>query len=174
MKPKKSFRLWFILLAVLFLTPWPVAYAYDNDAAADSVVRIEAAEPSAAPRMTVFGGAVGSVFPGDLFYIDASGTNTASAANLYLTNAGELIHHYRNLILEVGIYVESDNVLWQKLYRENGAVSDTYLTLRDGQVGFILDSHARYRITIEGGSFYSNIGNAAEAGMSPRFYLKVD
>lgn len=174
MKPKKSFRLWFILLAVLLLTPWPVAYAYDNDAAAASIVRIEAAEPSTAPRMTVFGGAVGSVFPGDLFYIDASRTNAASAANLYLTNAGELIHYYRNLILEIGVYVESDNGLWQKLSRENGAVSDTYLTLRNGQVSFIMDGYARYRITIEGGSFYSNIRNSAEASMSPRFYLTVD
>ena len=174
MKPKKSFRLRFILLAALLLTPWPVAYAYDNDAAAASVVRIEAAEPSTAPRMTVFGGAVGSVFPGDLFYIDASGTDAASAANLYLTNAGELIHHYRNLILEIGVYIAGDNDMWQKLYRENGAVFNTYLTLRNGQVSFIMDGHARYRITIEGGNFYSNIINAAEGSMSPRFYLTVD
>ena len=173
MKPKKAIQSWFILMAALLLTPWPVAYAYDSDSATVGRVAIEAAEASTAPEMTVFRGAIGSVSPGDLFFIHASDTNTDALGNLYLTNADELIQHYRYLILEVGVYFENDNQ-WKEVLGENGTASDTYLTLRNGQVSFIINSHARHRITIEGGSFYSHTVNTAEANMSPRFYVTVD
>ncbi|MFC2122345.1 hypothetical protein ACFLRP_01505 [Bacteroidota bacterium] len=57
---------------------------------------------------------------------------------------------------------------------ENGTASDTYLTLRNGQVSFKINSCTRHRITIEGGSFYSHTVTTAEANMSPRFYITVD
>jgi len=161
-------------MAALLLTPWPVAYAYDSDSATVERVAIEAAEASVAPEMSVFRGAVGSVSPGDLFYIYASGSNADAMVNLYLTNADKLIQHYRYLILEVGVYVENDNNKWTKLPGENGVVSDTYLTLRNGQVSFVINSRARHRITIEGGSFYSSVKNTAGVSVSPRFYVTVD
>ena len=42
-------KLIFPLLAILLLTPWPIACAYDSDTAGQETAQIELAEPSAPP-----------------------------------------------------------------------------------------------------------------------------
>ena len=88
-------KLIFPLLAILLLTPWPVAYAYDNTISGESPVRIEAVEPAAAPHWRAFGHAIGSVNPGDLFYVDAADVATDTPVTLHIANTDELINTYR-------------------------------------------------------------------------------
>ena len=63
-------KLIFVLLAALLLTPWPVAYAYDDGMVGQPQVQIEAAAPATVPELNAFGKAVGGITPGDLFYIN--------------------------------------------------------------------------------------------------------
>ena len=170
---KKNFI--FILLAILLLPPWPVAYAYDNTMAEQGPVQIEVAEPSAAPKLSVFGKAIGGVTPGDLFYIDATDNPADIQVTLYITNASGLIEHYRYLILEVGIYTESDIGEWEKASMGSGEpIHDTFITMRNGQVRFTLPGLTKYKVTIDGGSFYYSTTNTDSGSLSPQFYLEVD
>lgn len=167
----------FSLLAISFLIPWPVAYAYDagDDVLGQDAVQIKVADPTAAPSAKVFGKAIGGVTPGDLFYIDASENAADIEVTLYLTNAQELIHYYRYMIIKVGVYVESDTGEWEKALEANSQpIPDTFITMRNGQVSFTLPGYAKYRVTIDGGSLYSFTTNADEGSLSPQFYLDVD
>ncbi len=166
---------WFFpLLAVLLLTPWPVAYAYDNDIAGQGAVQIGVAEPSTAPSMSVFGRAIGGVTPGDLFYIDASNSTADIVVTLYLTNTQELCHSYSYLILKVGVYVEGSVGGWGKASRSNGEpIPDTFITMRDAWMSFTLPGYAKYKVTIDSGSFYCTRTDADGSSISPRFYLTV-
>ncbi len=141
----------FPLLAVLLLTPWPVAYArdYNSDMAGQDSVRIEVAQASAKPTWTVFGRAIGGVStPGDLFYIDATNNAADIQVTLYVTNAQELIYCYRYLILKVGIYVESIGGEWERASRGNGEpIPDTFITMRNGQVSFTLPGYTKHILT---------------------------
>ncbi len=164
----KWIKRFFPLFALLLLAPWPVAYAHTyTDEAGQDTVRIEIAEASAAPTWTAFGKAIGGVTPGDLFYIDATDNPADIQVTLYITNANELIGSYRNLILEVGVYAESDTDEWEK------ASTDTFITMRNGQVSFTLPGLAEYKVTIDGGSFYCFSVNG-NGGFSPQFHLEVD
>jgi len=164
---KKLARLIFPFFCVLLLAPWPIAYAYDTVNAAESPVQVTVAETT--PGITAFGKAIGSVKPGDLFYVDASNSAADIDVNLYLTNASELIHNYRYMILEIGVYVQNNVGGWEK-----AALPGTYLTLRNGDVSFHLPGYARYRITAEGGSFYCLTADKTDGDVSPRFYLEVN
>ena len=171
-------NLTFIFLAILLLTPWPVAYAYDNALARPEQMPVEvsAAEPSAAPSWSVFGQAIGGVStPGDLFYVGTTDNAADILVTLYLTNAEELVHYYRYLILNVGIYVRNTDDQWERATAGNGElIPDTYLTMRNGRVSFTLPGYAKYKITIDSGSFYA-IGVGADGGSaSPKFYLSVE
>ncbi|GAF93647.1 unnamed protein product, partial [marine sediment metagenome] len=110
----KWIKRFFPLIVLLLLAPWPVAYAHDvsDGVLGEETVRMEAAEVSTQPTWTAFGKAIGGVTPGDLFYIDATANPADIVATLYITNAQELIGCYRNLILEVGVYAESDTGEW--------------------------------------------------------------
>ncbi|GAI69632.1 unnamed protein product, partial [marine sediment metagenome] len=137
-------------------------------------VRIEIAEDSAKPTWTAFGKAVGGVTPGDLFHIDATNNTTDIKVTLYLTNAQELINCYRYLILNVGVYVESNDE-WERASGSNGElISDTFITMRNGQVSFILPGYAKYKVAIDSGSFYCTNANADGSSLSPQFYLEVN
>ncbi|MFC1949469.1 hypothetical protein ACFLW0_04795 [Chloroflexota bacterium] len=167
----------FPLIALLLLAPWPVAYAYtfDGGTTGQDGVQIKAAEASAAPSMTVFGKAISGVTPGDLFYIDATDNPADVVATLYLTNAQELIGCYRNLILKVGIYTASAGGEWEKASTGNGEpIPDTFIMMRNGQVSFTLAGLAKYKITIDSGSFYCTTANTDKGSLSPQFYLEVD
>ena len=169
-------KLFFSILAILLLTPWPVAYAYDNTAAGAEPIQIEAAEPSATPGWSVFGKAIGGVStPGDLFYVDTTSSPADILVTLYLTNAEELIRHYRYMILNVGVYVQTGEDQWEKAARGNAELaSDIYITMQNGKVSFPLPGYSRHKITIDSGSFYSynlvDDGNSA----SPKFYLTAE
>ena len=165
----------FPFVALLLLLPWPIAYAYDTDTmASEDEVRIEIAEDSVKPSYTVFGRAIGGITnPGDLFYIDAVNNAADIKVTLYITNAQELVNHYRYLILNVGIYVES-NGEWEKAPGSNGElISNAFITMRNSHVSFILPGYAKYKITIDSDSFYATNVNGDHGSLSPQFYLEV-
>ncbi len=176
--PRKFFKRVFPLLAVLLLTPWPVAYAYTypGNTGEPGTVRVEIAEASAAPTWSVFRRAIGGVsHPGDLFYVDATGNAADIRVNLYLTNASELIRYYRYLILNISLYVEGDAGEWERLsWHGDGSSAEAFLTLRDAQMSFDLPGYARYRVAVDDGSFYCTNTDADGNGLSPRFYLTVE
>lgn len=168
----KWIKRFFPLFVFLLLAPWPLAYAYTyiSDAATPGTVQVSVPDSSAAPTWTVFGGAIGGVnTPGDIFYLDATGNTVDVQATLYITNAQELIRAYRYLILKVGVYVESDTDTW-----EGAANADTFITLQDAQLTFTLTGDAKYKVTIDSGSFYGRDTNFAGGSVSPNFYLRVD
>ncbi len=84
-------HLFFILLAILLLTPWPVAYAYDTALAGvePMQVAVTPAPDTAVPSYSVYGRAIGGVAPGDLFYVDAADDSADMVVTLYVTNADE-------------------------------------------------------------------------------------
>ena len=174
---RKLLRKLFPLIAVLLLVPWPVAYAYTfNTTAVDirEVAHIEAAEASATPTWTVFGNTVGGVTPGELFYIDASDNPADITLTLYITNSQELIKSYRYLILRVGKYVLNGDGEWQEVTTTGDEpIPDTYITLKNGLVSFTLFGCARYKITIDSGS-YSTRSNIGGNGTAPQFYLTAE
>ncbi len=174
----KWIKRFFPLIALFLLAPWPVAYAhtYNSDTAGKDVVQIEAAEPSVSPAWTAFGKAIGGVStPTDLFYIDATDNPADVIATLYLTNAQELISCYRYLILRVGIYVKNSTGEWEKASMGSGdPIPETLITIFNGQVSFTLSGLAKYKITIDSGSFYCTTTNTDSGSLSPQFYLEVD
>ena len=173
----KWIKRFFPLIVLLLLAPWPVAYAHDvsDGVIGEETVRIEVAEASAQPTWNAFGKAIGGVTPGDLFYLDATDNPADIQVTLYITNANELIGCYRNLILEVGILAESDTGEWEQASMGNGElVSETFITMRNGQVRFILPGLTEYKVTIDGGSFYCTTANTDSGSLSPQFYLEAN
>ncbi len=175
--PERFIKRIFPLLATLLLVPWPIAYAhtYTNDITGHNAVRIEVAEPSAAPSWSAFGKATGGVTtPTDLFYIDATGNTADIQTILYLVNAQELSYCYRYLILKVKVYVKNDIGAWQEASMSNGGlIPDTFITLHNGQVSFTLPGYAEYKVTINRGSFYCITTNTDRGSLSPEFYLEA-
>ena len=166
----------FPFVAFLLLLPWPVAYATSaGDPAGEDTVRIELAEPSAMPSYSIFGMAIGGVSnPGDLFYIDATGEPSEVKVTLYLTNSQQLINCYRYLILDVGIYVENGQGEWERATASSGElIPKTIISMRNGQVSFLLPGYSRYRITIDSGCFYCNNANVDSYSRSPQFFMEV-
>ena len=173
----KWIKRFFPLIVLLLLAPWPVAYAHDvsDGVVGEETVRLEVAEASVQPTWTAFGKAIGGVTPGDLFYIDATDNPADIQVTLYITNAQELIGCYRNLILKVGVYAESNTGEWEKASMGNGElIPETFITMRNGQVSFTLQGLAKYKVTIDGGSFYCTTANTESGSLSPQFYLEVD
>ena len=170
-------KLAFILFAALMLTPWPVAYAYDNTAVGQPTVQIEAAETAAAPQWQAFGNAIGGVTPGDLFYIDSTNSTADLPVTLLITNTDELVRRYRYLTLKVGAYVQTDTGQWREVTASNGQASpDTYITMLNARASFMLPGYARYKITIDRGCFYSygTSTTADGSNAAPDFYLAVE
>ena len=165
----------FLMLAIILLTPWPVAYAYDNDMVGQAPIQIEAATASAAPSWQAYGNAIGGVStPGDLFYVDMTENPVDTSVTLYLTNADELVRYYRYLILKIGVYVQNEAGQWDEFVDSNGEpLPDTYLTMRNGRVSLYLPGYARYKLTIDGGSFYCFPAGGDGGSVSPEFYLTV-
>jgi len=169
----------FPLFALLILAPWPVAYAHTltDDTAEQEVIQIETADTLEAPSFgDVCGKTIGGVTkPGALFYVDATENSHDIQANLYITNANELSHCYRHMILKVGIYVENGAGEWEKATLADGeAIPDTFITMRDAQVSFNLAGLAKYKVTIDSGSYYCRNAVADGGSASPQLYLAVD
>lgn len=172
----KRTKIIFICLAAILLLPWPVAYAHDasDGVLEDKTIQMEVAEASALPTWSAFGRAIGGVTPGDLFYIDATNNQADFVVTLHITNPDELIHCYRYMILKVGTYVESNAGEWTEASSFDGQpIPDTLITLRNGQVSFILPGYAKYKVTIDGGCFNCN-PTTNEGSASPQFYLTAE
>jgi hypothetical protein len=166
------------LIAVLLLAPWPIVYAQDYASAAskNDSIQIEVAEPSVMPSWQTFGGAIGGVDnPGDLFYINANDNPADILVTLHLTNTNELSCCYSYLILKVGVYVQDDTGEWKPASSNDGApVPDIFITDRNGRVNFKLPGFAKYKVTIDSGSYYCFTTQTSNGGVSPQFYLTAD
>jgi hypothetical protein len=176
-------RIIFVLATVIVLAigSWITSAAYGNTndvaglagAVSDGEINIEAAPTEAAPAVHFFGNYIGSVEPGDLFYIDVTSSQPDICINLYLTNPAELAKSLRYFILKVAVYVEDGNKQWQLVTSQNGIdMPDTYISLENSPVSFILPGLARYKVTIESGS-YKSYPNPKGNEISPQFYLDV-
>jgi len=175
---KKLFRRIFPLIAFLFLAPWPIAYtaSYADGMTGQDAIQVTAAEASSVPSWTAVEKAIGGVStPSDLFYIDATDSGADIQATLHITNASELVNSYRFLILKVGLYVDNGNGEWEPAYGVDGELfSDTFITLTDGYTGFTLPGYAKYKVTIDSGSFYCTNADIDGGSTSPTFYLAVN
>ncbi|MCJ7604535.1 MAG: hypothetical protein MUO19_00685 [Dehalococcoidales bacterium] len=89
----KKLKFALIVAALLLVAPWMIPFASGDDTW-DAEISVEAAAAEYQPYMHVYRGFIGSVEPGDLFTIDASDVPYDFTANLYLTNAAEMIHCY--------------------------------------------------------------------------------
>jgi len=170
---KRLLKRIFPLIALAFLLPWPVAYGFEVQLppAVQESVSITAAGAEAQPTWTVSGSAIGDVTAGDLFFIDATESPADIGITLYLTNAPDLIHGYRYLILQIGLYRQNAEGGWDKVTEAEGA-PDTFLTMNNGQVHFMLTGYADYKVTVDDGSFNCQI--AGEGETAPNFYLAID
>lgn len=168
-------KLFFAILAALLLTPWPVAYAYDNALALPTSQSVEVvpAADSAVPQCRVYGNAIGGVTPGDLFYVDSAESSADFPVTLYITNAAELSRCYRYMTLRVGIYARTGDDQWEKMTVDSG-IPETCVTLKNGGASFNLRGLGSYKITIDGGSFYCQTTDADGGSISPNFYLTVE
>jgi len=174
---KKLFRRIFPLIAFLLLAPWPIAYtaSYSDGMTDQDGIQISAAEVSAAPTWTAIQKTIGGVTPGDLFFIDATDSGADIQATLHFTNASELVNSYRYLILKVGLYVDNGSGEWEPAYGIDGEPApDTFISLSNGYTGFTLPGYAKYKVTIDSGSFYCTSADSDEGSTSPTFYLTVN
>ena len=161
-----------IVLAVFFIPRLvSAAYGQTNDANGNSAIQVAAAALSSAPSAEFYGGAIGSVTPGDLFYVDAAGNPGDISLSLHITNTDDLIHYLRYLTLKVAVYVEDSNRQWIKPVINGGEFPETYLTLQNSPVTFTLPGGAHYTIAIESGCFYCLSAGHAGNNFPPRFYL---
>ncbi len=174
MKNKKLLKWIFPLIALGLLLPWPVAYAADvAGGTSKDEVRIEIAEETL-PNFTAWGKAIGGVPAGDLFYIDATSDTADKVVTLYLSNVDELINHYTFMNLKIGIYVDS-NGEWEPAIGSNGElIPETILSMRNGQVSFLMPGFAKYKVSVNGGAFYCTNANNDDGGLSPQLFLEVD
>jgi hypothetical protein len=174
---KKLFRRIFPLIAFLLLAPWPVAYtvSFSSDTVAQNGIQVSTAEVSAAPTWNAVEKTIGGVTPGDLFFIDATDTGADIQATLHFTNASELVDSYRYLILKVGLSVDNGSGEWEPAYGTDGELApDTFISLRNGYTDFTLPGYAKYKVTIDSGSFYCTDAGIGGGSTSPQFYLMVN
>ncbi|OGO20780.1 MAG: hypothetical protein A2Z15_01950 [Chloroflexi bacterium RBG_16_50_11] len=166
--------LFFTLIAALLLIPYGVTYAYDGANAADNYLSIEPADPALAPNINVIGNAIGGVSAGDLFYIDITNTMADTPFTLYITNVDELVHSYRYMNLNIGLYVQTSADSWEKVTATAGELlQDMYITMQNGMASFTLLGNAKYKITIEKGCFYSYGISPGKSIAIPSFYLSA-
>ena len=162
---KKTFI--FIATLVLLLVPCGAAYAYNGADADENPMIIEPADP--APQIIVYGNAIGGVEVDDLFYVDITGTTADTPFTLYMTNVDELIHSYRYMNLNIGIYMQTDTDIWEKL--NVTSCPDMYLTMQNGLVNFTLPGGAKYKVTLENGCYRSYHVTPGNSIAMPSFYL---
>jgi hypothetical protein len=167
-----------LVVAVLLMLPWltSIAYGKSNSNSPGEGIRVEATDRAAVPQITFFGHAFGSVTPGDLFHIDATGSPHDLMVTLYITNAPELTRYLKYLILKVSVYPESEDGSWQQIQLQNNSMpqSSTYLTLQNSPVKFTLPGNDRYKVSLDSGSYYCLPARAGNDNEPPHFYLKAE
>jgi len=162
------------MVAILLLTPWPVAYAYGDVLDGNNTVEIEPAGTGSAPKWNAYGNAIGSVIPGDLFYVSTTNATVDTLFILSITNTDELIKSYRYITLKVGIFMQTDTDTWEKVTPvEDNVSTDTYLTMAKGKVCFALPGYGNYKITIDKGCFYCYGSTEGRSIAAPEFYLTM-
>jgi len=114
---------------------------------------------------------------GDLYIVE-TGTYVGDVlVTLYVNNPADLVKGYTYLTLAIVVYEwDSTAGAWNTtaVAGKTGDNYDTYLTLTNGYVSFVLSQSAnggKYSIGIDAGSFYC-INSTAEY-ISPDFYIDV-
>jgi hypothetical protein len=167
-------KLYILLAVILVLVPWTVAYAYSDAQADTGAISITSAVEADLPVFNVFGGAIGGVAPGDLFTVDMSGGSADSRFTLCITNTDELIHCYSYMTLNIGIFIESTTLKWEKVGDSRGAAGEIYLTMQNGRISFSLDGGAVYKVSILKGCYNCHPLRPGDSIILPDFYLTTD
>jgi hypothetical protein len=172
-----------ILIFTLVVGAWllvpgltSIAYGNSNIASVPGGVRVDVANRAAAPAATFLGNAFGSIAPGDLFYIDATGSPDDLVASLYITNAGAITHYLRYLIIKVTIYTAGEDGRWQPIPSRFGPLNENgiYLTLQSNPAKFTVPGNARYKVSIGSGSYRCLPARAGIDNEPPEFYLTIE
>lgn len=179
---RKLFTIIIITLLIAIAASWAttVAYGHTNDSlqlngTINDGILVEAAPPETAPAVTLFGSAISSVTPGDLFFIDSTNVTQDISITMTLTNADALVHYLKYMTLKVVVYYEVAPGQWQKAQMIDGsAFRDIFITMRNGLVTFDLPGMARYRVSIESGSFNCYPANGNNTDISPLFFLEAE
>lgn len=157
------------IVAAILLVPWAVAYGYDKVNAANISASIEPADQSVVPTINVFGNYTGSISNGDLFTIDTIGTTTDMTFTLMMSNIDELIGYYRFMTMNIGIYVQAGTDSWEKIPAT--LYAEMNITMESGQLNFFLPGNAKYKVTVENGSYRSFSITRAKNIAIPQFSL---
>lgn len=164
--------IFFAIIAALVLVPWAVAYGYGNVKAADASSSIEAADPALVPSIHIFGNARGSISSGELFTIDNSGAATDLTFTLSLSNIGELAKYFRYMTFNVGLFVQSGNTTWEKMTDLGGASAPQLcINMQGSELVFTLPGNAKYKVTVESGSYHSFSIAPGQSAAIPQFSL---
>jgi hypothetical protein len=164
--------LFFTVVAALLLSPCAVAFANDNIQAADIAATVQPADPATAPVINVYGNTIGGVTAGDLFVINLTNNPLDAAFTLCITNSDELVHNYRYMTLNIGIYVQTKTGEWEKMAASAGKIDpELYITIQTGVAQFILPGGANYKVTIERGCYSCYSIKSGETASKPIFYL---
>jgi hypothetical protein len=174
----------FILIAIVVLGAgsWITSTAYGhtngntglNADTTEDDIYVTPAPLEDIPVVEFFGNYIGSMNAGDLFYVTANESQLDISLNLYITNTDELVKALKYFIVKVGIYVEDAAGQWQKVTTINGiAIPDTYITLQNGTVNFLLPGLANYKVTIESGS-YKSFPTTPGDDITPQFYMEAE
>ena len=149
--------IFFGIIIALALIPCGVAFAHNNVQAADASSSIVAADPASVPNIHIFGNARGSISSGDLFIVDNSGATKDGVFRLLLANIDELARNYSYMSFNIGLYVQSNNTTtWEKMTTFTGSsIPQLYITMEGGELSFTLPGLAKYRVTVESGSYHS-------------------
>lgn len=148
-------KLIFPTLALSILAHWTIAYAHDDSRESLEALPVRAAETLVTTKLSVFGKAIGSVTtPRETIYIEASNYPTDLAVTMQPTNVNELIRCYLYLILKMGVYVQRDSGEWEKASYDGKPISETFISMLNGQVSFTSAGFTKYKLTIDIGSLY--------------------
>lgn len=160
-----------IIFAIALLTPWPVAFAYDNGELNPLSCTVSVA-PDANQPFTVYGQMIGSVPTINLFTIDATNRQWDTSATLYITNTADLVKCYRYLIMECQVFLRLEDNSWKEV-TSNCASSyqNSIISLRNGHIDFMLQGGGYYMVTIAQGSYYCTNSQADES--TPYFFLEI-
>ncbi len=133
----------------------------------DETTLIRVADDAEKPTWTVLNGTIGSITPGNLFYINATDVNEDLQVMLSMVNSNELISRYSFLLLKVEVYVLSGSV-WEEVN-----MPEQYISMKSPHAKFPLAGLSDYRIFLSSGSFIGQrLSN--DISPSPTFFLKVE
>ena len=116
----------------------------------------------------------GSITPGDVFLVDCGNYTGDVQVTLYLTNPNKLTKDYTFLNMQVNVWKDVTGVWTQSALADGSAIGTVYLTIHDGFVSFILTSHTKYCVSVDGGTYYCIDTDTVNGSLSPDFYIEVN